>query len=656
MNKLNKINELVKLLNRARYEYEQNDNEIMSNYEYDKLFDELTDLENETSIILSNSPTQNIGYEIVSNLPKTKHSTKILSLEKTKDINVLKSFIGNEEALLSWKLDGLTIVCDYKNGRLIKGVTRGNGEIGEDITNNVKNFSNIPLTIPYKEDLTLRGEALIYYDEFNKINEKLPNDKKYKNPRNLASGSVRQLDPNITKERKVKILFFDVINGFNEIDNKFDKLEKLKELGFETVLQIKVNINNIEETVNWFSKNIEQQPFASDGLVLIFNNIDLCKKLGIKTRTPKYALAFKWKDETQLTTLKSIEWNTSRTGLINPIAIFDEIELEGTSVERASIHNLSILENLKLGIGDEIEVYKANMIIPQILKNNTMSGTCTYPKYCPSCGKETKIKMDNETKTVICDNEDCSAQKIMKLCNFVGKEQMNIVGLSEATIEKFVELGIITDFSSFYKIETFKEDILKIEGFKDKSYNNLIKSINSSKKVRLSNFIYALGISNVGIKNANNLCEYFDNDLEKIMNAEKSELLNINGIGQIMADCIYKYFNDKTHIDTIKDLLNYVEFIKEEKVKIKESVITGKSFIITGKLEYFNNRKDIENKIIEMGGIIGKSVNKDLDYLINNNINSTSGKNKKANELINKGEKIKIITENDLLNMLKINN
>ncbi len=361
MNKLNRINELVKLLNLARYEYEQNDNEIMSNYEYDKLFDELIDLENETSIILSNSPTQNIGYEVVSNLPKTKHSTKILSLEKTKDINVLKSFIGNEEALLSWKLDGLTIVCDYKNGRLIKGVTRGNGEIGEDITNNVKNFSNIPLTIPYKEDLTLRGEALIYYDEFNKINEKLPNDKKYKNPRNLASGSVRQLDPNITKERKVKILFFDVINGFNEIDNKFDKLEKLKELGFETVLQIKVNINNIEETVNWFSKNIEQQPFASDGLVLIFNNIDLCKKLGIKTRTPKYALAFKWKDETQLTTLKSIEWNTSRTGLINPIAIFDEIELEGTSVERASIHNLSILENLKLGIGDEIEVYKANM-------------------------------------------------------------------------------------------------------------------------------------------------------------------------------------------------------------------------------------------------------------------------------------------------------
>ena len=653
MNKINRINELVNILNMARFAYEQKDQEIMSNYEYDKLYDELEQLEKETSIILSNSPTQNVGYEVVSNLPKVKHLSKILSLEKTKDIKTLKSFVGNEEALLSWKLDGLTIVCNYENGKLVRGTTRGNGEVGEDVTNNVMNFTNIPLTIPYKEPLTVRGEALIYYDDFNKINEKLPNDRKYKNPRNLASGSVRQLDPNVTKERKVKILIFAVIDGMDDIDNKYDQFEKLKEFGFEVVDQKKVNKNNIEETVKWFSENIDKQPFASDGLVLTFNNIELCNKLGIKTKTPKYALAFKWKDETQLTTLRSIEWNTSRTGLINPIAIFDEIELEGTTVERASIHNLSILEELKLGIGDEIEVYKANMIIPQILKNNTMSGTCKCPTHCPSCGHKTRISMDHETKTVICDNEDCPAQKVMKICNFVGKEQMNIVGFSEATIEKFLDLGIITDFPSIYKIEQFKDVILKTEGFKDKSYKNLINAINTSKKVKLPNFIFALGISNIGYKNAKNLCEYFNNDLEKIMNAAKEELLNINGVGNIMAASIINYFSNKNHIEMIKELLEYIEFIEEEKIEIKESNITGKSFLVTGNVEYFKNRKEVENKIVEMGGIIAKSVNKDLDYLINNDINSTSSKNKKAKELIEKGEKVKIITENDFMEMIK---
>lgn len=652
MNKINRINELVKILNQARYEYEQNDREIMSNYEYDKLYDELELLEKETSIVLSNSPTQNVGYDVVGNLPKVKHSTKILSLEKTKDIKVLKSFIGDEEALLSWKLDGLTIVCNYENGKLIKGVTRGNGEIGEDITNNVKNFSNIPLTIPYKESLTVRGEALIYYEDFNRINEKLPNDKKYKNPRNLASGSVRQLDPNITKERGVKILIFAVIDGLKDIDNKYDQFEKLKELGFEVVLQIKVNKDNIEESVKWFSKNIDKQPFASDGLVLTFNNIELCNKLGIKTKTPKYAMAFKWKDETQLTTLRSIEWNTSRTGLINPIAIFDEVELEGTTVERASIHNLSILEELKLGIGDEIEVYKANMIIPQILKNNTMSNTCSHPSHCPSCGHETKISMDHETKTVICNNEDCPAQKVMKLSNFVGKEQMNIVGLSEATIEKFVDLGMITDFASFYKLEQYKNLILKLDGFGDKSYEKMIDAIEHSKKVALSHFIFALGIPNVGYKNASNICAHFGDDLNKIMLATKEQLLEVQGIGQVMANDIYTYFDTEKHINVINDLLNYITFIKEEVTEVTESSITGKSFLVTGNIEHFKNRKELENKIKEMGGLIGKAVNKDLDYLINNDINSSSSKNKKAKQLMSEGEKIKIIDENEFLRMI----
>lgn len=649
MNKVNRINELVDILNKARFAYEQQDNEIMSNYEYDKLFDELSLLEQETSIILSNSPTQNVGYEVSNKLPKVKHLTKILSLEKTKDINKLKEFLGENEALLSWKLDGLTIVCSYENGKLVSGTTRGNGEIGEDVTNNVKNFLNIPLAIPYDEPLTVRGEALIYYDDFNAINEKLPADKKYKNPRNLASGSVRQLDPNITKDRKVRVLIFDVVSGISEINSKYDKFEKLKQLGFEVVLQVKVNKHNIEESVKWFSDNIDKQPFASDGLVLTFDDIDLCNKLGIKTRTPKYAMAFKWKDETQLTTLKEIEWNTSRTGLINPIAIFDEVELEGTSVERASIHNVTIMEELKLGVGDELEVYKANMIIPQILKNNTMSGTCTPPEFCPACNGKAVIKMDKDTKTLVCTNPDCSAQKIMKLNNFVGKEQMNIVGLSEATIEKFIDLGMITDFSSFYKLQNFKNIILKMEGFGHKSYENLIEAIEKSKKVKLPNFIYSLGVPNVGLKNAQIICEYFNNDLQKIINSSKEELIQIPGIGPVMAEDIYNYFHNEKHLDVINDLLNYIEFIEEEKIEIKQSNITGKSFLVTGSVEKFKNRKELENKIKEMGGIIGKTVNKDLDYLINNDINSSSSKNKKAKELISNGEKIKIITEDDFL-------
>lgn len=645
---IKRIKELINILNEARYEYEQNNNEIISNYEYDKLYDELENLEKISNIILPNSPTQNIGYEVVSNLPKQQHSSRILSLGKTKDKDELKSFLGDNEGVLSWKLDGLTIVCTYVNGELKEAVTRGNGEIGELITPNAKQFVNLPIKIPYKEKLVIRGEALIYYSDFEKINENIDVDKKYKNPRNLASGTVRQLNSKIVKQRNVRLSVFSVIDGLNEIKYNYDRLEKLKEFGFEIVEQIKVNKLNLEDTINYFSNNISNQKFASDGLVLLFNDRDYCEKLGEKTKVPNYAMAFKWKDETAITKLINVEWNTSRTGLINPIAIFEPVDLEGTEVERASLHNVSILKDLKLGIGDELEVYKANMIIPQVLKNNTQSNTLLIPDKCPVCQHKTVIKKLSDAETLYCTNDYCKAKLIQKISHFVSKEQMNIDGFSDATIEKFINLGIITNFSSIYKIYTFKNLILKLDGFGNKSFNKLIDSIEKSKNIKLPNLIFALGIPNVGLNTAKLICDYFNNDINKIINSSKEELVSIQGIGSVIAEDIFNYFKDEDKLNDLNDLLKIVNLQKDEQIFISSNVLNNKIFMITGKLEYYSNRKELEQVIISNGGIIGKKVDKNTSYLINNDNLSSSSKNKKAKEL-----NIPIITELEFIEMIK---
>lgn len=649
---MKRMMELITLLNKAREQYEQYDNEIMSNYEYDKLYDELESLEKSTGIIFPNSPTQNIGFEVVSKLKKIKHSSKILSLSKTKDINELKQWLKDKKGMLSWKLDGLTIVCTYENGKLIQAITRGNGETGEDVTSNAKTFINLPTSIPYKGYLNIRGEAIISYENFEKINNNLPVDQKYKNPRNLASGSVRQLSSKISAERNVELIVFNLIKCDNEFETKEDQLLWLKSLGFETVEYKTVNANNLEDAVSYFETNIDKRKFASDGLVLTFNDIKYSKSLGIKTKTPNDSIAFKWKDEVAETKLIDIEWNTSRTGLINPIAIFESVELEGTDVERASVHNVSILEDLKLGIGDTIEVYKANMIIPQILSNKTQSNSIQIPNICPVCGGQAIIKNENKTKTLNCTNLNCTAKQLKLYSHFVGREQMNIEGLSEATLEKFIALGFIRNLTDIYKLNRYKVIIQKLDGFGDKSCTKLLNSIEKSKNVKLANFLYALGIPQIGLNNAKLIIKHFNNNVDAIINASKEELMEIEGVGPTMAGQFFNYFRNKDNLDVFNELLTLLNIDISMEVINNSSSIAGLTFVITGSVHIFANRKELKAKIESLGAKVAGSVTKNVNYLINNDTTSSSGKNKDAKDLMSKGIDIKIISEEEFLKMI----
>lgn len=645
---INRMRELVDLLNKAAYAYEQQNTEIMSNYTYDKLYDELLELEKQTGVILAGSVTQKVGYEVMSVLPKVTHTSRMLSLDKTKEISKLKSFLGDKEGLLSWKLDGLTIVCTYEEGRLRQAVTRGNGEIGEDVTNNAKTFKNLPLNINYKGRLVIRGEALISYTDFNRINENLKADEeKYKNPRNLCSGSVRQLNPEITAKRNVQLYIFSLVEGQEGFLNKSDELDWLKSEGFEVVEYKRVTAKTIEEEVLNFQEAITLNDFASDGLVLTYNDIHYSKSLGTTSKFPKDAIAFKWKDEVAQTKIVDIEWNTSRTGLINPVAIFEPVDIEGTTVERASVHNLSILEELKLGIGDTINVYKANMIIPQILDNLSKTGPAAIPDKCPVCLAPTVIKQEKSSKTLYCTNPNCQAQKLRAFVHYVSRDAMNIEGLSEATIAKFLEKGFLTDFVSLYYLSQFEMEIKKLEGFGEKSYLNLIEAIEKSRHTMLANFIYALGIAQVGLSTARLLCKYFDYDLNKIVQADISTLTQVEGIGEIIAKQIKTYFTDQQNIFLIMALEKELTF-KDQILSVdEESPIKDKVFVITGDTQYFKNRKELQAKIEELGGKVTGSVSKNTDYLINNNIDSASSKNKKAKEL-----NIPIITEETFMQMI----
>lgn len=644
---MERMKELINILNNASRSYYQKNESIISDFEYDKLYDELMKLEKDTGIILANSPTQNVGYTVLSNLTKVKHDEKILSLDKTKEPEKLKSWLENQEGVLSWKLDGLTIVLKYNNGELVQAITRGNGEVGEDITHNAKVFKNIPLKISYKDELVVRGEGIISYSDFERINEELDENESYKNPRNLCSGTVRQLNSEITAKRNVMFYAFTVFKAFGVDfdDKKSNQLLWLKTLGFDVVYNKIVNSDNIIDSVYEFENKIPENDFASDGLVLTYNSISYSSSLGTTAKFPKDSIAFKWKDETAETILREIEWNTSRTGLINPIAVFDSVELEGTTVNRASVHNVSILEDLKLGIGDTIKVYKANMIIPQIAENITKSGNCEIPKNCPVCNGETEIRSIRDGKALYCTNPNCSAQRIRSLSHFVSRDAMNIEGLSEETIKKFVEKGFISDYTDIYSLHKYADDIKNMEGFGEKSYNNLIESIEKSKNTELPNFIYALGINHVGLSNAKLLCKNINYDINKLFEVSQDELINIDGFGDIIAHSIVSYFADNKNRELLNKILKIVSFntveISEE---TENSNINGKTFVITGDLNNFTNRKELQNKIESLGGKVTGSVTKKTNYLINNDILSESSKNKKAKEL-----GIPIITEEDFI-------
>ena len=645
-----RIEELNKILLAASEAYYNEDREIMSNFEYDKLYDELKELEDKFDIHLSNSLTQNVGYVAAEFLPKVRHEKPMLSLDKTKDREVLKDFLGDKEGVLSYKLDGLTIVLTYEDGKFVKGVTRGNGEIGEDISNNIPAFTNVPLKISYKGHLTLRGEAIITYSDFKKINDEMSDGlEKYKNPRNLCSGSVRQLDPNITKKRNVKLVIFSLVEiGTDKKTKEEEKVNStyenqlafLDDMGFETVFHKVVNKNNILDTIEWYAKDVVSNDYPSDGLVLMFNDIKYGLSLGTTSKFPRNALAFKWQDETAVTTLRDIEWSPSRTGLINPVAIFDTVELEGTNVSRASLHNISIMEELKIGIGDKIKVFKANMIIPQVEENLTKSNTFKTPSKCPVCGSKTIIKNNDGVKTLFCDNPDCAIKNIKGFENFVSRNCMNIEGISIATIETFIEMGFIKEYADLYKLESHKDKIVALDGFGEKSYNNLIEAINKSRETECYRVINSLGILGIGTANAKILSRHFDDDIEKLRKADVDELTEIDEIGPILAKSIRDYFSDKKNIRVVDDLLDEVN-IKKIK-KNGDLKLDGMTFVITGSLENYENRDELVKVIEDNGGKTASSVSKNTNYLINNDINSNSSKNKKAKEL-----GVKIISEAD---------
>ena len=648
-NKIERMKELVKQLAQAAYVYEQEDREVMTNREYDTLYDELKQLEEETGTILAGSVTQKVGYEIASNLPKVTHSKRMLSLDKTKEVSKLKTFLSTQEGLLSWKLDGLTIVCTYEEGKLVSAVTRGNGTIGEEVTNNARTFKNLPLTIDEKGRLVLRGEAIITYSDFAKINEGISEaDGKYKNPRNLCSGSVRQLNPQITANRNVRLYAFTLVEGGPDFETKEEQLNWLSRKGFQTVEYKKVTADTIEEAVEYFAKNIDKQDFASDGLVLTYNNRRYSAALGETAKFPKDSIAFKWKDELVETRLVDIEWNTSRTGLINPVAIFEPVEIEGTTVERASVHNLSILEELKLGIGDQITVYKANMIIPQIAENLTQSNHIKIPEFCPVCGAHTEIKKDKETKTLICSNSNCKAQRLRAFTHFTTRDAMNIEGLSEATIEKFLEKDYLEDFTSLYHLAQYEAEIIEMEGLGKKSFTKLMHSIEKSREVATANFIYALGIAQVGLGTAKLICKHFNNTLEAMMEASKEELTGIDGVGPVIAEAFAEYFSLEANRSMVNHLKEELNFKMEARVVVADSKIANKTFVVTGDVTHFRNRKELQAKIEALGGKVTGSVSKNTDYLINNDSESGSSKNKKAKEL-----GIPILTEEAFLSLIE---
>lgn len=631
---IKKMKELGEKLREASRAYYQEDREIMSNVEYDALYDTLSALEKETGIVLADSPTVNVGYEAVEQLPKEEHERPMLSLDKTKERETLREFIGEHPTLLSWKLDGLTIVLTYENGELIKAVTRGNGIVGEVITNNARVFKNIPLKISFKGRLVLRGEAIITYSDFEKINETIGDaDAKYKNPRNLCSGSVRQLNNEITAKRNVRFYAFSLVSaeGVDFRNSREVQFRWLNEQGFEVVEYRKVTAETLDEAMDYFAEAVTTNDFPSDGLVALYDDIAYGESLGTTAKFPRNAMAFKWADEMRDTRLLEIEWSPSRTGLINPVAIFEPVELEGTTVSRASVHNISIMKELKLGIGDTIRVYKANMIIPQIAENLTGSGNASIPHTCPACGQETVVKKENDVECLFCVNPGCPAKKIKSFGLFTSRDAMNIDGLSEATLEKFIARGFIHDFGDIFEISRYKDEIVEMEGFGQKSYDNLMESLERAKETTLPRVIYSLGIANIGLANAKVICRHFDNDLDRIRHASLEEVSDIDTIGPVIAGNLVAYFRDEDNDRRLDHLMSFLH-IQEDSPK-QEQIFEGMNFVITGSLVHFGNRSEAKELIESLGGKVTGSVTKKTNYLINNDIQSNSSKNKKAREL-----------------------
>ncbi|PWM33428.1 MAG: DNA ligase (NAD(+)) LigA [Clostridiales bacterium] len=646
MNEVQRMKELVVRLREAAKAYYAENREIMSNYEYDRLYDELEELERQTGVVLAGSPTVAVGYEAVDELPKERHESPMLSLGKTKNREELAEWLKDQKGLLSWKLDGLTIVLTYRDGKLFKAVTRGNGEVGEVITPNARTFVNLPLQIPFEGELILRGEAVITYADFARINGEIEDvDARYKNPRNLCSGSVRQLDSRITAARSVRFFAFSLVRAQGaDFDNSRERqFLFLKEQGFETVEYRMVTAADVVETVGWFEERIAQNPVPSDGLVLAYEDIAYGESLGTTAKFPRSSIAFKWADELAETTLREVEWSASRTGLINPVAVFDPVELEGTTVSRASVHNVSIVRQLKLGIGDRIAVYKANMIIPQIAENLTQSDSLKIPDTCPVCGGPAKICRENDTETLVCVNPDCDAKKLKAFALFVSRDAFNIDGLSEATLEKFLARGFLHTYADLFHLDRHRDEIVEMDGFGEKSYQNLMNSLEKARNITLAKLIYSLGIPNIGLANARMICREYQNDLDRMLAAPAEELAAIDGVGPVIAGAFRDFFAREKNRDALDALLKEVK-LQKETFSRNELPLSGKSFVITGSLNHFENRSALKEKIEGLGGKVTGSVTGKTACLINNDSQSTSAKNKKAREL-----GVEVVTEEEFM-------
>ncbi len=642
-----RMRELVEKLNQAAKVYYQGKDELMSNYAYDQLYDELQGLEERTGIILGGSPTQRVGYQVLSELPKEAHPIPMLSLDKTKEVSALEEWIGDQAGILSWKMDGLTVVLTYEGGTLVKAVTRGNGQVGEVITNNAKVFQNVPLKIPFLGQVVLRGEAVITYSEFERINRELPEQERYKNPRNLCSGSVRQLNNEITAQRNVQFFAFALVSaeGADFHNSQKRKYEFMREQGFHVVEYREVHRDDMRDVVNWFSERIVSNDFPSDGLVLLYDDIAYGESLGSTAKFPRNAIAFKWADEVAQTTLLEMEWSASRTGLINPVAIFEPVELEGTTVSRASVHNVSIVKELELGIGDTIEVYKANMIIPQIAENLTRSGNLEIARHCPVCGGPTRIHRDNDVEVLLCDNEDCLAKKVKSISHFVSRDAMNIEGMSEATIEKFLERGILHCLGDIFRLEEHRDAIVEMEGFGEKSFERLVRAAEIARETTVARFLYSLGIPNIGPANARMICQAFGQDFDRIRHATEEELVEVDGVGEVIAQSFEAFFAREENGATIDDLLSIVTWQEQTSDGGgQEQSLEGMNFVVTGSVERFANRSQVKEAVQRLGGKVTGSVTSKTDYLINNDIASNSSKNKKAKEL-----NVPIITEEEFI-------
>ena len=644
--KIERIKYLVDNLNKASKAYYAQDEEIMSNFEYDRLYDELVALEQETGMVLSNSPTVNVGYEAVEELPKERHESPMLSLGKTKSREELRDWLQGNPAILSWKLDGLTIVLTYREGKLAKAVTRGNGEIGEVITNNAKTFKNLPVNLSYQGELILRGEAVISYSDFEKINEQIADaEARYKNPRNLCSGSVRQLNNQITADRNVQFYAFTLVKaeGVDFHNSKEEQFRFLEEQGFSVVQHVMVTEETILSAIEDFEHRIATYDIPSDGLVLTYENIAYGQSLGRTAKFPRDSIAFKWADELRETTLKEIEWSASRTGLINPVAIFEPVELEGTTVSRASVHNISILRGLKLGIGDHITVYKANMIIPQIAENLTGSDNVQIPKVCPVCGQPTEIRQINEVQSLYCVNEKCAAKRIKSFTLFVSRDAMNIDGLSEATLEKVIDMGFIHEYADLFHLDRYRDEIVRMEGFGEKSYQNLVESVERARTTTLPRVIYGLGIANIGVANAKLLCKFFEYDFDRMQNADVETLSAVEGIGEVIASAYVDYMEDEDNRQKITHLMKELT-IEKPQVDAGGQTLTGMVFVITGSLLHYENRNELKDVIEQKGGKVTGSVTGKTTCLINNDSTSNSTKNKKAKEL-----NVPVLTEDEFI-------